>query len=64
MKIYRSKAQWPDGSIKQPRANDITTDFHSSLSFAKAVCKMLETDGLGGDGKIFPIITWVDEIIT
>ena len=59
MMKYFSNAQWPEGPVSQARANDITTDSHNTESAAKAVCNMLERDGLGGEGKIFPIKTWV-----
>jgi len=59
MKRWTSNAQWPKGSVIQSRANDKTTDFHSTESQAVAVCRMLERDGLGGNGKVFPIRTWV-----
>ena len=60
MKQFLSKAQWPDGAICQRRANDITSDYHYTESAAEAVCRMLERDGLGGGGKIFPVKTWVE----
>ena len=56
---WHSFAKWPAGSIVQKRADDVTTDQHLTESAAKAVCKMLERDGLGGEGKVFPLETWV-----
>jgi len=63
IKEWTSNAEWPwpKGSVVQKRANDKTTDFHYTEAEAKAVCRMLERDGLGGEGKIFPIRTWVEK---
>ena len=59
-KNWTSNAQWPQGSVRQARAGDRTTDFHLTESAARAVCRMLERDGLGGEGKVFPLRTWVE----
>jgi hypothetical protein len=59
--MWTSKAEWPKGTISQSRANDITTDDHPTEAQARAVCRMLERDGLGGEGKIFPVRTWVED---
>ena len=59
-KDWTSCAQWPKGSIVQRRSNDQTFDFHLTEAAARAVCRMLERDGLGGEGKIFPLRTWVE----
>ena len=58
---WTSNAQWPKGLICQRRANDKTTDFHPTEAAARAVCRMLERDGLGGEGKVFPLRTWVED---
>jgi hypothetical protein len=57
---WTSNAQWPEGTICQRRAADKTTDFHLTEAAALAVCRMLERDGLGGEGKVFPLRTWVE----
>lgn len=57
---WTSNAQWPKGSICQRRANDKTTDSHLTEAAAGAVCRMLARDGLGGEGKVFPLRTWVE----
>jgi len=59
-KRWTSNAEWPKGSIIQDRANDQSIDYHLTEPAARAVCRMLERDGLGGEGKIFPIRTWVE----
>lgn len=60
---WSSNAQWPKGSIRQSRANDITTDTHDTEAVATAVCRMLESDGLGGIGKVFPVRTWIENTV-
>ena len=61
MKRWRSNALWPESALSTSRSNNVTTDFHLTQPAALAVCRMLERDGLGGEGKIFPIKTWVEE---
>ena len=39
--------------------NNMTTDEHGTKEQAEAVCMMLTRDGLGGEGKIYPLRTWV-----
>ena len=62
MKTWTSNAQWPEGSVCQVRANNTSTDSHLTKAAAQAVCRMLERDGLGGEGKVFPLRTWVEDI--
>ena len=61
MKRFKSNALWPEGAVRQKRAKNKTCDFHETEAAASAVCRMLERDGLGGEGKIFPIKTWVED---
>ena len=54
--MYTSNAEWPAGTV----SGTITTkDEHDTLERAKAVCDRLESEGLGGEGSVFPIRTWV-----
>lgn len=53
---WTSNAQWPKGSVCQGK----TTDTHDTEAQARAVCRMLERDGLGGEGKVFPLRTWAE----
>ena len=62
MKEWTSNAQWPEGAIVQRRATDKTIDYHETEMAAQAVCRMLERDGLGGEGKVFPLRTWVEHV--
>ena len=59
-KEWSSNAKWPEGSVCQSRADDKTTDFHETELAARAVCRMLRRDGLGGEGRVFPKETWVE----
>jgi hypothetical protein len=47
-------AYWGDDA-----PTEITTDEHDTYKAAAGVCEMLETDGYGGEGKLFPISTTV-----
>ena len=49
---WKSVAVWKDF--------DTTTDMHRTKESAEAVCRMLESDGFGGEGKIFPTKTSVE----
>ena len=55
---FTSNAQWPKGQY--PFGNDISTDWHMGRASAQAVCDALEAEGWDGEGKIFPIRTWVE----
>lgn len=57
MKKYQSNAEWPDET-----GIGITTDTHYSYEAASGVCDILEEEGLGGDGEVFPLRTWVSNI--
>lgn len=57
---FKSCAQWPKGQY--PSGNDITTDEHETEAAAKSICRALEQDGWGGEGKVFPIRTWTEPV--
>ena len=59
---YQSNAEWPAGTITG-KESQISTDTHSTRQAAESVCRMLERDGFGGEGKIFPLRTWVSDLI-
>jgi len=59
-KEFVSKAQWPVGTAEW--CNNITSDEHYTKEEAIGVCRLLERDGFGGERKIFPIKTWVENI--
>lgn len=57
-KCVRSKARWPEGTIVG--GPDVTADDHETFEQARTVCLILKREGFGGEGKIFPISTWVE----
>ena len=54
---WKSFARWPHSDDTH-----MTVDKHDTKEQAEAVCKRLGEEGWGGEGKIFPIKTWVEEI--
>ena len=41
--------------------SDITSDEHDTKEQAQAVCDILKREGYGGDRKMFPVETWIEE---
>ena len=60
--MYKSIAEWPEGTCKNSFGKSESSDTHQSKEAAEAVCKMLERDGYGGMGEIFPLKTKVVEL--
>ena len=58
---YISNARWPRGTVAG-YDDYISTDYHETFQQAEKVCEMLEDEGFGGDGKIFPVETWVSTL--
>jgi hypothetical protein len=58
-KTWQSHALWPGGTVTDNFGKCESHDNHYSKKEAEIVCKMLERDGLGGEGNVFPIKTWV-----
>jgi hypothetical protein len=58
---YQSCAQWPEGTLNGNN-DDITRDTNGPMRAAWCVCKRLESDGFGGDGKVFPTKTWIEVV--
>jgi hypothetical protein len=54
---WESWARWPAGVMGNREQNSM--DEHDTREQAEAVCRMLERDGFGCAGTIFPIATWV-----
>lgn len=66
---WKSIAVWPKGTITtiheddtKPDEGDISTDTHLSYEAAQWVCRELNLSGFGGDGKIFPINTFIEPV--
>ena len=53
-KKWKSCAEWQNFPISY--------DKHYTKEQAECVCKMLQRDGMGGEGKEFPIRTWIEKI--
>jgi hypothetical protein len=62
MKKWKSCAEW-DKSIPGFHTCGVTEDEHETKEQAEAVCRMLKREGLGGEGRFYPIRTWVEEIM-
>jgi len=41
---------------------NMTTDLHETSGQAEAVCRLLEKEGLGGEGRFYPISTRVEPV--
>lgn len=59
---YKSVAAWPRGEVNLGDPNNESEDTHGSYRDARAVCDLLEINGFGGNGQIFPLSTRVEEI--
>jgi hypothetical protein len=56
-------AVWPAGTITAGGTDlDGSSDEHDTFDQAEAVCDMLNRDGFGGEGKIFPLRTYVEPV--
>jgi len=58
-KNFRSFARWPSGTLPHESPPDASYDDHETAAQAQGVCDLLRKNGLGGDGKVFPLETWV-----
>jgi len=58
--MFKSVAKWPQ-SVNLANSENISDDSHATLTSARIICDKLRKNGFGGDGKIFPIETWVED---
>jgi len=59
---YKSIAVWPrDCGINLGNTNNESSDTHGSKEEAEAVCDLLRQNGFGGDRRVFPLSTRVEE---
>lgn len=56
---YKSCAKWPEGTCDF--SNNVTRVVEPDKVAAEIVCKKLERSGFGGEGKVFPLKTWIEE---
>lgn len=59
---WRSVAVWPASVTGLGNIQNESTDEHETESKAQFICGMLRRQGLGGEGKIFPLSTRVEPI--
>lgn len=60
---HRSVARWPEHpDICLGSAANESTDEHPNREAAETVCRLLEANGFGGLGKVFPVSTHVEHI--
>ena len=57
---FKSIVLWPD-CVSTGNTPNESVDYHHTRAAAKHVCRYIEENGLGGEGKIFPISTRVEE---
>lgn len=60
--MHQSNALWPDGVCSSMYGDNISTDTHPTERHAEAACTALEREGFGGEGKLFPLLTWVSDV--
>lgn len=61
MAVWQSNVLWPAGVCSTAYGDNISTDTHMTRDAAMKVCRALHMDGFGGEGKVFPIVSWVSE---
>lgn len=59
---FQSNAKWPLDVYRGMDGSGISTDTHQTYEQAQAVCDGLKREGFGGQGKDFPISTWVSSV--
>lgn len=58
---HRSIVTWPD-TVPLGNADNTSTDTHDSKEMALAVVRGIMREGLGGEGKIFPLAVSVEPV--
>lgn len=58
-KQFKSCAKWPAGTCP----GDYSEDEAGSREFCEAVAHRLMREGFGGNYRIFPLDTWVEELV-
>ncbi len=59
---FKSIAVWPHPAVQLGNTANESDDTHDTREEAEAVCRMLRREGFGGEGKIFPLSTRVEEL--
>lgn len=61
--MFKSIAVWPDTiKVGNVEGKNESVDTHETKGQAEGVCRLLERQGFGGDGKVFPISTRVEPV--
>jgi beta-glucosidase-like glycosyl hydrolase len=56
--VWISKIYWPP-EVRIGNEGNFSEDTHQTEGQAKAVCRGVQREGLGGEGKIFPVkVEW------
>ena len=58
---WRSVVEWPE-EVSTGRSPNVSTDEHRNKESAEYVCKRLEKEGMGLEGKLYPISTRVEQV--
>ena len=64
MKKWASVAIWPYPDVSLLNGDNSSTDYHDTKEQALSVIRMLKQDGFGGEGRLFPIRVFVQEVKT
>lgn len=59
---FQSNALWPAGVCSSMYGDNISTDTHATREEAEGVCRGLRREGFAGEGRHFPIRTWVSGV--
>ena len=56
--MWESFVLWPE-EVSTGNDPNVSTDKHDTAEMAISVCEAIMKEGLGGEGKIFPLDTYV-----
>lgn len=59
---FQSNALWPAEVCSSMYGDNISTDTHTTEEEAEGVCRGLQHEGFAGEGRHFPIRTWVSGV--
>lgn len=62
MSQWKSIAEWPEGTTSDSYGRCRSEDTHDTRNQALGVCVLLNKWGFGGDGRTFPVKTWIEEV--
>lgn len=60
--MFKSIAVWPDTiKVGNVEGKNESEDTHATAEQALGVCRLLKRHGFGGEGKVFPVSTRIEE---